>query len=108
MKERALKFLVCPSCQSELSLGPEKQIALMGEVRSGILICIGCHAEYPIRNYIPRFVSSENYAKSFGLEWNQHARTQLDKFSGLNLTEERFRRSTGWPDCLRGQRILEA
>jgi SAM-dependent methyltransferase len=64
--------------------------------------------EYHIRNYIPRFVSSDNYASSFGFEWKRHASTQLDKFTGMDLTCRRFYSTTGWPDRLDGQLVLEA
>ncbi len=83
-------------------------MGVRGEIRSGSLDCPGCRVEYHIRNYIPRFVPSDNYASSFGVEWKRHARTQLDKFSGTNITRERYRRTTSWPDRLDGQRILEA
>lgn len=76
-------------------------------IESGTLACSACETEYPIRGYIPRFVDSENYASSFGFEWRQHARTQLDKFNGTTVSKERFFRETGWAEDLSGQRILE-
>jgi len=61
-----------------------------------------------IVNSIPRFVSSDNYAHSFGYQWNIHRKTQLDSFTGLNISKDRLTAGTQWPDDLRNQRILEA
>lgn len=108
MKERFLEYAVCPSCRGELRLGSGRADGVGGEIRSGTLDCATCRAHYQIRNYIPRFVSSDNYARSFGLEWTRYPRTQLDKFSGTTITRDRFRQTTKWPDRLDGERILEA
>lgn len=65
--------------------------------------------EYPIVSGIPRFVSSNNYAASFGNQWNQFRRTQLDSYSGVTLSESRLRRCFGEDlSCLNGKRVLEA
>ena len=42
------------------------------------------------------FLQGAHYTQSFGFQWNQHSRTQIDKFNGLNISEERFYRQTGW------------
>ena len=64
---------------------------------------------YPIVNGIPRFVSQENYAQSFGAQWNRFFRTQLDSYTGLNLSETRLARCMrgNLPD-VRGKMVLEA
>src|SRR5437868_6237764 len=50
-----------------------------------------------------------NYAESFGLQWNEFRREQLDSVNGTRLSEQRFFRETGWqPDWLKGKRILDA
>lgn len=108
MKEAFLEYAACPACRGPLRLGRGRSDGVAGEIRSGALECGACRVEYPVRNYIPRFVSSDNYASSFGLEWRLHARTQLDSLTGASLTRERFHRTTRWPDCLAGQRVLEA
>lgn len=65
--------------------------------------------EVPIVNYIPRFVSTENYADSFGIQWSSFKTTQLDSHSGTTLTRDRFYSGTQWNDReVKGQRILEA
>jgi SAM-dependent methyltransferase len=50
----------------------------------------------------------ENYAKSFGLEWLRHSRTQVDKFNGTNISRDRFFEFTRWPQRLSGEMVLEA
>jgi SAM-dependent methyltransferase len=57
---------------------------------------------------IPRFVSSDNYAASFGLEWTIHSHTQYDRRSGVPLSERRFFQETHWPRQLDGEIIVEA
>lgn len=81
----------------------------MGErVERGTLHCARCGACYPIVNFIPRFVSDENYAAGFGLEWNRHRRTQYDARSGVSLSERRFFEETGWPRRLDREIVIEA
>lgn len=56
-----------------------------------------------------RIVPKENYASSFGYQWNKFRKTQIDKFNGRNLTRDRFFAATGWDKMdLSGQNILEA
>ena len=64
---------------------------------------------FPIINNIPRFVPSENYSSSFGMQWNIFAKTQLDSFSGTTISKDRFYRVTGWQENeLKDSLILEA
>jgi SAM-dependent methyltransferase len=70
--------------------------------------CGNCDAEYPVVSVEPRFVPGENYAGSFGFQWNKHRKTQLDSFSGLDISKRRVEDATGWPADLSGQCILEA
>jgi SAM-dependent methyltransferase len=62
---------------------------------------------YPIVRFIPRFVPAENYAGSFGYQWNTYVQTQVDR-AGETLSEARFFEATRWPRDLHGQRLLEA
>jgi SAM-dependent methyltransferase len=57
---------------------------------------------------IPRFVPSEDYAHSFGYQWNHFDKTQLDSHMGNDLSRERFFATTQWPQRMDGQVILEA
>ena len=45
---------------------------------------------------IPRFCAPDNYSESFGFQWNQFDRTQLDVHSGADLSQQRFYAETGW------------
>jgi SAM-dependent methyltransferase len=53
-------------------------------------------------------VDQENYAKSFGFQWNIHQKTQLDSSTGLPVSRKRLLDATGWPPRMAGERILEA
>jgi SAM-dependent methyltransferase len=70
--------------------------------------CSHCSNEYSLIKFIPRFVPGENYADSFGFQWNRHRKTQLDSFSGLDISKRRVEDATAWPADLSGQCILEA
>lgn len=107
MKENFLLFAACPSCGASLQLA-RASMGVEGEIRSGELKCEACRVAYPIRNYIPRFVSSENVVASFGFQWKRYQRTQLDTVSGKPISRERFSRTTQWTGSLSGHRILEA
>lgn len=106
MREADVKYLVCPGCQGNLIIS---SVASHNgkELTSGHLRCVNCEAGYPIVGGIPRFVPLGNYAASFGLEWNIHAKTQYDSYSGLKISETRFFEETRWPRDLAGQTILE-
>lgn len=106
MNRDLLTILICPSCGSELALAGEE--AVNGAIESGLLRCRGCSRRYPITRGVPRFVAPENYADSFGLQWNRFRRTQLDSHSGHPISRDRFFRCTGWrPEELRDARILD-
>lgn len=106
MKEKLINYLCCPECKGLLSLNTI--VEEEGEIYSGKIVCKNCNAEYPIINYIPRFVEPENYSDSFGYQWNRFSGTQLDENLGVPLSEERFKNETLWPDELHGEVVLEA
>lgn len=73
------------------------------------LVCAGCHARHPVVRGIPRFVEAENYAASFGFQWNRFRRTQLDSANGTTISRDRFLAQTGWrPEQWKGARVLDA
>ena len=76
-------------------------------VEAGTLECRRCDGRYGITRGVPRFVTSNNYAASFGLQWTQHSRIQYDSYNGTRLSEERFFWETKWPRAMRGDVILE-
>jgi 2-polyprenyl-3-methyl-5-hydroxy-6-metoxy-1,4-benzoquinol methylase len=54
-------------------------------------------------------VPKENYAESFGLQWNRFANTQIDSKVGTNRSEIRFREETLWNERdLKGKLVLDA
>ena len=64
---------------------------------------------YPVINRIPRFVPLENYASSFGLQWNAYRRTQLDSYTGLPISKSRLTRLAGGSlDIFKEKTVLEA
>jgi len=51
----------------------------------------------------------ENYASSFGLQWNEYRTTQLDSFTKVPISRSRLERLMGGsPNILKGKRVLEA
>jgi len=72
------------------------------------LHCTACGATHPVHGGVPRFVPRENYAASFGFQWNRHRRTQLDSFTGLPISRERLFAVSGWPQHMEGELVLEA
>ncbi len=44
---------------------------------------------------IPQFVEDEAYVSAFGIQWLNHAKTQLDSYTGLNITRDRLIRMFG-------------
>lgn len=106
MKQEHIKYLACPSCAGALTVIKVER-GQKGLIEDGQLQCCDCNATFDIVRHIPRFVPAKNYAASFGFEWNRHARTQYDSYTGTNISEERFFQETKWPRDLRGQTILE-
>lgn len=101
-----LKLLRCPNTHSPLELRDAEEE--FGRIRSGRLISTVGEHEYPIIDFIPRFVDSANYAGSFGFQWLRHARTQYDSVSGVTSSRDRLFSVTGWPDRMEGEVVLEA
>lgn len=110
MNKVMIDMLACPSCYGSVIILPASKIEYNGNgnIKEGKLSCINCKSEFPVTNYIPRFVPPENYANSFGFQWNIHSKTQVDTFSGVSMSRDRFFQVTGWSPNLKGQRILEA
>jgi SAM-dependent methyltransferase len=69
----------------------------------------GQGGRFPVVAGVPRICSPDNYAESFGKQWNLFARTQIDRpEDGFRASERRFFASTGWtPESLDGLDMLE-
>ncbi len=107
MVRKLLDVLRCPRCQGVLSCEAE-DAAAGGDIVRGVLHCPGCAQRYPIVNGVPRFVPAENYAASFGLQWNRFRLEQLDSANRTRLSEQRFYTETGWSaEWMRGRWIVE-
>jgi 2-polyprenyl-3-methyl-5-hydroxy-6-metoxy-1,4-benzoquinol methylase len=77
-------------------------------LESGEIACVGCTKTYPVIRGIPRFVPLENYAGSFGFQWNRFRQTQLDSVTGTPISRDRLLRFTGWnPEELVGKLVLD-
>jgi SAM-dependent methyltransferase len=106
MKKSLVAWLRCPQCTGRLSLTVTQEKD--DEVETGTLNCQDCRAVFSITRFIPRFVASDNYAESFGFQWNRFRRTQLDSHSGLAISRTRFARQSGWnPEDLAGATVLD-
>lgn len=109
MKSRSLGYFCCAVCRKrDLRYCGSRSSGQTDGWIDGSLACTGCGARFPIQNAIPRFVPAENYAISFGYQWNLHTRTQLDSFTGLPISRKRVFSASRWPERLEGQTILEA
>lgn len=74
------------------------------------IVCGNCSEIYPKMNGVFRFVSEKDreYTQNFGKQWNLHRKSQLDSYTGHDISSHRVFSSTNWDKDLTGQRILEA
>jgi len=106
MKPTLLPLLACPQCRGDLTLGGASDGE--ADILAGELRCSACARSFPIVGGIPRFVPDEEYAGSFGHQWNKYARLQLDSNNGTTFSRDRFYSITEWtPENLRGRRVLD-
>lgn len=98
--------MACPKCFGEVSCEAQGRD---DEIVEGRLECAGCQQSYPIVAGIPRFVPQDNYAASFGYQWNRFKLEQIDSANGTKLSATRFYAETGWTkDWLKGKWVLDA
>ena len=107
MNPNLLTYLVCPDCQTQLSLTATNSEE--GEIIEGELRCADCSRSFPITRGVPRFsdLSSiekdkQETAENFGWQWTHF--TQED-----NLYSSQF---LGWlqpvtPDFFKNKVVLE-
>jgi SAM-dependent methyltransferase len=91
-----LEILRCTACHAPL------------EQRNGNdYRCSACARQFPVVRGVARFVDTESYADSFGYQWHQFDKTQLDN-PEKDLSEPDFRRKTGLrPEDLKGKLVLD-
>lgn len=99
---------VCPTCRSNHLILKSAGALSPEQIESGTIECTNCGKTYLVVRGLPRFVPATNYAESFGFQWNRHARTQLDSYSGLPISHDRLWTAIGGKTDLNGQRVLEA
>lgn len=90
-------LLVCTSCHAGSLIAQDQS-----------LLCTNCGTIFRIVRGVPRFVPNDGYAESFGFQWNLHAQTQLDSFTGQPISRNRLFKASQWKPDLSGQTILEA
>ncbi|MCK5605498.1 class I SAM-dependent methyltransferase [Candidatus Pacearchaeota archaeon] len=107
MKEHIADYLICPSTGSDLKLEIEEYDEERNEVKTGRLVTSEGRS-YPIVNYIPRFVATDDYAENFSLQWNKHKTTQYATAEN-SFSEEQFERiSDLTPEKVEGKLVLDA
>jgi SAM-dependent methyltransferase len=108
MQLRLLEVLACPRCGGALTC-TATQTNSEGAVLAGSLDCASGTHQFPIEDAIPRFVPRDNYASSFGYQWNRFKLEQIDSANGTKLSAKRFYAETGWTrEWLKGKWILDA
>ena len=93
MRPELLNILVDPKTKEPLVL--KNAVYVKGEIEEGELFSLSGN-RFSIRNGIPRFVHVNNYADSFGLQWNRFAKTQLDSVTGQGYSRKRFENEVRW------------
>ncbi|MBA3662160.1 MAG: methyltransferase domain-containing protein [Gammaproteobacteria bacterium] len=107
MDLKLLEILCCPTCQAKLNY-KASQFNSKGHVVEGELLCPKCTKVYPIIRSVPRFISMDNYADSFGYQWNLYKYTQVDRFSKTKQSQQRFYLETGWTkETMQNNWVLE-
>lgn len=95
LSDEILAILRCTACGAPLT------------PRSEALSCSACSRTFPCVRGTWRFVDPNNYAESFGFQWQRYSRTQLDDETRRD-SETLFRMKTGFrPEDLKGKLVLD-
>jgi 2-polyprenyl-3-methyl-5-hydroxy-6-metoxy-1,4-benzoquinol methylase len=106
MKRTLLRLLACSTCGGNLGFDSPQEDADV--VREGQLACSQCRAKTPIRNGVPRFAGTEDYAAAFGEEWTKWPRAQLDSATGLSESRRKLQDAFTFPiSDLRGKAVAD-
>src|SRR5690242_17652779 len=107
MREKLLEVLAEPMTGAALELKDAKGRG--GRIEEGKLVSSKTGTVYPIVRGIPRFVPSDEYAGSFGMQWNKFREVQVDSATKSNHSRKRFDAETGWTEAdLKGKWLLDA
>lgn len=90
-------------------------VSIINPINGQPLVRVGDHLAdstgntFPIINGVPRIAEMDNYTENFGVQWNNFAKTQLDREKdGLDLSRRRFFSATHWDkEDLSGKSVLE-
>ena len=101
------EILACPKCLGSLDCR-SSSTAPDDVILEGTLHCQKCNNGFPITRGIPRFVSRENYADSFGYQWTVFRQEQIDAINATGLSARRFFSETDWkPEWMNGKWLLD-
>jgi 2-polyprenyl-3-methyl-5-hydroxy-6-metoxy-1,4-benzoquinol methylase len=104
MRDTLLANLRCPKSHQSLTLQNPTRDG--DDVLEATLVT--SHTQWPVVRSIPRFVPADNYADSFGFQWNRFPGTQLDSVSGMTVSRDRFLAQWALPaSWFEGRRILD-
>jgi ubiquinone/menaquinone biosynthesis C-methylase UbiE len=93
-----IDLLGCPKCRNSFSV-----------IHNNAFVCSKCNLHFEINQGILTDRKEEHYAGSFGLQWNEFKRTQLDSYTGLTRSMDRFMNESVWnQEKLSGEWVLDA
>ena len=95
----------CPQSGEKLFL--KDPTYSQNKIQSGWLVAENGNYRYPIHHFIPQFIVGSNYSDSFGFQWKEFSKTQLDSYTGSPISEIRFYSVTKFEKDLSGDTILE-
>lgn len=103
MRLEDLSYIVCPTCKESLDIDIKEQNDL--KIKTAMLLCSTCKKTYNVKNYIPRFISSQEYVESFGDEWHLFKRVKNDR---LKMSEDEMKNYLALTkDDIYNKKILE-
>jgi uncharacterized protein YbaR (Trm112 family) len=88
LNPKLLALLRCPQSGEKLIL--EDAIYSQDQIQSGRLVSEDGNFHYPVHDFIPQSVTEPKYADSFGFQWKEFPKTQLDSYSGFPISENRL------------------
>ncbi len=95
--------------ESVIALRCPRHGTLLAAIADQAALACDKRCRFPVIHEIPRFVSAQNYAAGFGLQWLRFAKTQLDSHTGTTISRDRLTRCLGGDlGVVRGKLVLEA